>query len=58
MRYLLGLNSNFFVFSDLGWSNNNIVRQSNRYIGAALDCHFKQKEDFLILVMRPERETI
>jgi outer membrane protein assembly factor BamA len=43
MRYLLGLNSNFFVFSDLGWSNNNIVRQSNRYIGAGLGLSFQTK---------------
>lgn len=32
-RYLIGLNSNFFVFSDVGASSNHITKQSNSYLG-------------------------
>jgi len=42
-RYLLGLNSNFFVFSDIGYSNNIIVQQSNTYIGAGVGLSFETK---------------
>ena len=42
-RYLVGLNSNFFVFSDFGWSNNNIIKQSNGYIGAGVGLSFETK---------------
>jgi hypothetical protein len=40
-RYLLGLNSNFFVFSDMGVTSNNIIRQSNSYIGAGGGLSFR-----------------
>jgi outer membrane protein assembly factor BamA len=42
-RYLVGLNSNFFVFSDLGWSNNPIIKQSNTYLGAGIGLSFETK---------------
>ncbi len=42
-RYLVGLNSNFFVFSDIGWSNNSIIKQSNTYLGAGLGLSFETK---------------
>lgn len=42
-RFLLGLNSNFFIFSDVGYSNNIIVQQSNSYIGAGLGLSFQTK---------------
>ncbi len=42
-RYLLGLNSNFFGFTDVGWSRNNIIKQSNSYIGAGLGLSFETK---------------
>lgn len=32
-RYLAGLNSNFFVFSDFALSNNRIINKSNSYVG-------------------------
>jgi outer membrane protein assembly factor BamA len=40
-RYLLGLNSNFFAFTDLGYAHNNILRQSNTYIGAGVGLSFQ-----------------
>jgi hemolysin activation/secretion protein len=44
-RYLLGLNSYFFAFSDLGWSKNSTgqVAYSNKYIGAGLGLSFETK---------------
>lgn len=42
-RYLVGLNSSFFVFSDVGWSNNKIIKQSNNYIGAGVGLSFETK---------------
>ena len=42
-RYLLGLNSNFFVFSDFGWTSNTITRQRNSYLGAGLGLSFETK---------------
>lgn len=42
-RYLVGLNSNFFVFTDIGWSNNRIIKQSNSYLGAGLGLSFETK---------------
>ena len=42
-RYLVGLNSNFFVFSDVGWSNNSIIRQSNTYLSAGLGLSLETK---------------
>lgn len=42
-RYLVGLNSNFFIFSDLGWTNNSIIKQSNTYLGAGAGLSFETK---------------
>ena len=42
-RYLVGLNSNFFVFSDFGFSNNSILKQSNNYLGAGAGLSFETK---------------
>lgn len=44
-RYLLGLNSYFFAFSDLGWSNDKsrIVTSSTNYFGAGLGLVFETK---------------
>ncbi|MCW3110681.1 MAG: hypothetical protein JWQ09_5187 [Segetibacter sp.] len=42
-RYLIGLNSNFFVFSDFGFSNNRIIKQSNSYLGAGAGLSFETK---------------
>ncbi|HEX8461565.1 MAG TPA: hypothetical protein VF623_09050, partial [Segetibacter sp.] len=42
-RYLLGLNSNFFAFSDIGYSSNPVIRQSNTYIGAGVGLSFETK---------------
>ena len=42
-RYLVGLNSNFFIFSDIGWTNNSIIKQSNTYLGAGAGLSFETK---------------
>jgi len=42
-RYLIGLNSNFFVFSDFGVSNNKIIDQSNNYVGIGAGLSFETK---------------
>ena len=42
-RYLLGLNSNFFAFTDLGWTSNTITSQRNSYIGAGVGLSFETK---------------
>jgi outer membrane protein assembly factor BamA len=42
-RYLVGLNSNFFIFSDFGWTNNSIIKQSNTYLGAGAGLSFETK---------------
>lgn len=43
-RYLLpGLNSNFFAFTDVGWSNNIIIKQSNSYLGVGIGLSFETK---------------
>ena len=42
-RYLVGLNSNLFVFSDFGWSDNPIIKQSNTYLGAGVGLSFETK---------------
>jgi outer membrane protein assembly factor BamA len=42
-RYLVGINSNFFVFSDFGWSDNRIIEQSNTYLGAGVGLSFETK---------------
>jgi outer membrane protein assembly factor BamA len=42
-RYLVGLNSNFFVFSDFGWSSNRIIKQTNNYISAGAGLSFETK---------------
>jgi outer membrane protein assembly factor BamA len=42
-RYLIGLNSNFFVFSDFGVSTNKILRQTNSYLGVGGGLSFETK---------------
>ena len=42
-RYLIGLNSSFFAFTNVGWSQNNIVKTSNSYIGAGIGLSFETK---------------
>nr|MBA2761310.1 BamA/TamA family outer membrane protein [Segetibacter sp.] len=42
-RYLVGLNSNFFVFSDFGLSDNKIIKQTNNYISAGAGLSFETK---------------
>ncbi|MDQ6814027.1 MAG: hypothetical protein M3040_09830 [Bacteroidota bacterium] len=42
-RYLVGLNSNFFVFSDVGYSSNNITKQLNSYVGVGGGLSFETK---------------
>lgn len=42
-RYLAGLNSNFFVFTDFGWSNNRLFKQSYNYIGAGIGLSIETK---------------
>ncbi len=42
-RYLVGLNSNFFVFTDGGWTDNRIIKQSNTYLGAGAGLSFETK---------------
>lgn len=42
-RYLVGLNSNFFVFSDFGWADNRIIKQSHTYLGAGAGLSLETK---------------
>ncbi len=42
-RYILLQNSNFFGFTDFGWSRNDVIRQSNSYLGAGLGISFETK---------------
>ncbi|MEO5681188.1 MAG: BamA/TamA family outer membrane protein [Chitinophagaceae bacterium] len=44
-RYLVGLNSYFFVFADAGWAQNKSVstQTSNNFIGAGLGMAFETK---------------
>jgi len=42
-RYLVGLNSNFFVFTDAGWVDNQIIKQANTYLGAGVGLSFETK---------------
>ncbi len=42
-RYLLTQNSNIFGFTDIGWSGNKGIRQSNSYLGAGLGISFETK---------------
>lgn len=42
-RYLLGINSNFFAFTDLGWTSNTITNQRHNYLGAGLGLSFETK---------------
>jgi outer membrane translocation and assembly module TamA len=42
-RYLVGLNSNFFVFSDIGYSRNSILKKSNGYIGSGVGLSLETK---------------
>lgn len=42
-RYLIGLNSNFFVFSDFGVSHNSIIKQTYNYVGAGGGLSFETK---------------
>lgn len=42
-RYLAGLNSNFFIFSDVGFAGNSITKQSHNYIGAGAGLSFETK---------------
>lgn len=42
-RYLLGLNSNFSVFTDYGLSRNGITFSNNSYLGAGLGLSFETK---------------
>ena len=43
-RYLIGVNSNFFVFVDGGWAKNPIQEISNHsYIGTGLGMAFETK---------------
>jgi hemolysin activation/secretion protein len=44
-RYLIGLNSYFFTFADLGWANNQAINQgvSNTFIGAGIGLALETK---------------
>lgn len=42
-RYLVGLNSNLFVFADAGWTDNRIIKGSNTYLGAGIGLSFETK---------------
>ena len=42
-RYLLGLNSNFFTFTDFGFTSNTITSQRNTYLGAGVGLSFETK---------------
>ncbi len=42
-RYLIGLNSNFFVFSDFGFSTNSMLKKTNSYLGAGGGLSFETK---------------
>ncbi len=42
-RYLLSQNSNFFLFTDIGWSNNKITKLSNNYLGTGLGLSLETK---------------
>ena len=42
-RYLLTQNSNFFAFTDFGWSGNKVIRQTYNYLGAGLGISFETK---------------
>jgi outer membrane protein assembly factor BamA len=44
-RYLIGLNSYFFTFADLGWANNQALNQgvSNTFIGAGIGLALETK---------------
>jgi outer membrane protein assembly factor BamA len=42
-RYLLGLNSNFFSFFDVGCANSEIAKTSNTYIGAGIGLSLETK---------------
>ena len=44
-RYLVGLNSYFFLFTDLGYAENNSldVKTSNTFIGSGLGMAFETK---------------
>ena len=42
-RYLLDKNSNFFIFTDIGWSHNSIVNQSYNYLGSGIGLSLETK---------------
>lgn len=42
-RYLLSQNSNFFLFTDIGWSSNKITGISNNYLGTGLGLSLETK---------------
>jgi outer membrane protein assembly factor BamA len=42
-RYLIGLNSYFFGFTDVGWSNNPVQKTAYNYIGFGLGMAFETK---------------
>ncbi len=42
-RYLLGLNSNFFTFTDVGFTSNTITTMNNTYVGAGVGLSFETK---------------
>lgn len=42
-RYLIGLNSNFFAFTDFGFASNDIIKKSNSYFGIGGGLSFETK---------------
>jgi hemolysin activation/secretion protein len=46
-RYLLGMNSYFAAFTDVGYSENRITKISNNYIGAGLGFSVETKQGIL-----------
>ena len=46
-RYLLGINSYFSGFVDIGATSNNITNQSNTYVGGGIGLAFETKQGII-----------
>jgi outer membrane translocation and assembly module TamA len=46
-RYLLGKNSYFAAFTDFGYSDNNITKISNNYVGGGLGFSVETRQGIL-----------
>jgi outer membrane protein assembly factor BamA len=49
-RYLIGINSNFFVFADGGWGNHRLEQDRHSYFGTGMGLSFETKAGIFNLV--------